>query len=295
VLLLAQSFIFAAFALSLFLLLADGGIVSFGHAAFLAGGAYAVAVATTKWEVPVGLAFLLAPVICAVLATIIGWLSVRLTALYFAMLTLAFGQFVYSVIARVDYFGGESGLTGIPSGVVGIDPDRFYYAGLIVLAFVFIVVHVVRRSPFGLALRATRENATRADFAGLSVPHVRLAAFIVSGALAGLAGALLAVTTGTVSADLGFWTQSGTVLVMILIGGMTSMWGPIIGAIALTYGQKYIAEATPEYWQIVLGAALIGLVLFLPGGVAGGLELLWNRMSARQRRSRTSGEPVAEG
>jgi branched-chain amino acid transport system permease protein len=294
VLLLAQSFIFAAFALSLFLLLADGGIVSFGHAAFLAGGAYAVAVATTKWEIPIGLAFLLAPVICAVLAAIIGWLSVRLTALYFAMLTLAFGQFVYSIIARVSYFGGESGLTGIPSGVIGIDPDRFYYAGLIVLAVVFAIIYAVRRSPFGLSLRATRENSTRADFAGLSVPHVRLAAVILSGALGGLAGALLAVTNGTVSPDLGFWTQSGTVLVMILIGGMTSMWGPIIGAIALTYGQKYIAEATPEYWQIVLGAALIGLVLFLPGGVTSGVEQLWKRAVALQRRRRPSGAPVAE-
>lgn len=294
VLLLAQAFIYAAFALSLFLLLADGGIVSFGHAAFLAAGAYGVAVATTKWNIPIGLAFLLAPVICAVLAAIIGWLSVRLTALYFAMLTLAFGQFVYSVIARVGYFGGESGLTGIPSGIVGIDPDRFYYAGLVVLAVVFVVIHLVRRAPFGLALRATRENATRADFAGLSVPRVRLAAFILSGALGGLAGALLAVTNGTVSPDLGFWTQSGTVLVMILIGGMTSMWGPIIGAIALTYGQKYIAEATPEYWQMVLGAALIGLVLFLPGGVAGGVEAAYRRLAPKPHRRGPTGEPVAE-
>lgn len=298
VLLLTEAMIYAAFALSLYLLLGDGGIVSFGHAAFLGAGAYTVGILTVKAELPVGLAFVCAPLVCAVLAVLIGWFSVRLTALYFAMLTMAFGQFLWAITARVDFFGGEEGIIGIPTGFLGIDPDRYYWAALAVLVFVFVVVWIVSRSPFGLALRATRDNSVRAEFSGLSVPLVRLGAFVIAGALAGVAGAMLAITNGAVSPEVGYWTQSGTVLIMVLIGGIRTIWGPVVGAFLLTYGERYIAEAVGSAWEIALGIALILLVLFMPGGVTGGISLAVEKLRGGRDRGRTPdarvGDPVAE-
>lgn len=278
-LLMSQTLIFAAFGLSLFLLLGDGGLVSFGHAAFLGIGAYTVGVGTVKWEIPLSLAWLLAPVAGAVLSLVVGWFSVRLSALYFAMLTLAFAQFLWAITMRVDFFGGEEGLIGVPTGRIGFDPVNFYYASFVVMLVVLAVVVVVRVSPFGLALRSTRENSVRAEFSGLNVPRVRLTAFVVAGALAGLTGAMLAVSNGAVSPEVGYFSQSETALIMVLLGGLRSVWGPLVGAFLFTYGEHYIARNF-DAWEIVVGVAVILVVLFVPGGVTGALGSIVERFRA---------------
>jgi len=283
-LLLTQTLIYAAFGLSLFLLLGDGGLVSFGHAAFLGVGAYTVGVATLKYELPLWQAWLLAPVVGAVASVVIGWFSVRLSALYFAMLTLAFAQFLWAVTLRVDFFGGEAGMIGIPTGPIGFDPVNFYYAALMTALAVLAVVVVVRVSPFGLTFRSTRENAVRAEYSGLSISTVRLVAFVVAGALAGLAGAMLAVANGAVSPEVGYFTQSETALIMVLLGGLRSVWGPILGAFALTYGEHYIAQSF-DAWETVVGIAVILIVLFLPGGITGTIGSALDRLRGDDRRS----------
>jgi branched-chain amino acid transport system permease protein len=279
-LLLTQTLIFAAFGLSLFLLLGDGGLVSFGHAAFLGIGAYTVGILTVKWELPLTLAWLLAPVAGAILSLVVGWFSVRLTALYFAMLTLAFGQFLWAITLRVDFFGGEAGLIGVPTGWIGFDPAKFYYAALVVMLIVLVAVVVVRSSPFGLTLRSTRENPLRAEFSGLNVSTVRLIGFVVAGALAGLAGAMLAVSNGAVSPEVAYFTQSEVALIMVLLGGLRSVWGPIVGAILFTFGEHYIARSF-DAWETVVGIAIILVVLFVPGGVTGTIGAAVDRLRER--------------
>ncbi len=290
-LLLAQTLIFAAFGLSLFLLLGDGGLVSFGHAAFLGTGAYTLGILTVRYEVPLALAWVLAPVAGALMAVLIGWFSVRLTALYFAMLTLAFGQFLWAIALRVDFFGGEAGLIGVPTGWLGFDPRTFYLASLAVMLVVLAAVVTVRLSPFGLALRSTRENALRAEFSGLKVQTIRLVSFVVAGALAGLAGAMLAVSNGAVSPEVAYFTQSEVALIMVLLGGLRSVWGPIVGAVLFTFGEHYIAESF-DAWEIVVGVAIILVVLFVPGGVTGTLADGLERL--RGRRTEVTG-PSADG
>jgi len=268
-------------AISLNFLIGFTGLVSLGHAVYLGVGAYAFAL-TTKNAYPsmwVGLAA--AGASCALLAWFMGVFCVRLAGLYFAMLTLAFSQVVYTVA----YYwrgvtGGDDGMLGIPKPEIGVpgmfsvslEPFvNFYYFVLVIVGALVFVAWRIARSPFGRVLEAIRENPERVEFIGLPTRRYKLIAFVVAGALGGFAGGLYAAFQGYISPDLLYWTQSGEIVLMTILGGMYSFLGPAFGAGMLLFIRDTVLNFM-EYWRIVVGGVLVLLVLFLPGGVLGFFE-----------------------
>jgi branched-chain amino acid transport system permease protein len=218
---------------------------------------------------------------------------VRLIKLYFAMLTLAFSQIVWAIAYKWnDMTGGDQGLPEIPfpdldwmSSVPGLSDlriaDRFYLLSLVLIAVSLAAMHRIVRSPFGRMLTAIRDNPERAAFIGVNVRLYELAAFVVAGTFAGLAGALYGIFSRGVFADYVFWSKSAEVMIMTLLGGMDYFWGPPVGALALVWLNQEITDYT-QYWSFVLGAILLVLLFVFPGGIVGGLDLLWTRVRNRR-------------
>ena len=267
-LLLTEIFIFSLFAVSFYVLLGYGGMLSFGHAAYYGIGAYTCALLLTKAELSVGLGILIAPFVTALAGIIIGWFCIRLTRLYFAMLTMAFGQLVWAVVFKSRFTGAGDGIVGIPAGSILKSTTNYYYFVGIILLVTFLLIQMLGRSCFGLALQASRDNIDRAKFVGLNVKRHQLIAFTIAAFFAGLAGALLAVMNRAVFPDLLYWTYSGEVLVVSLLGGIGTLYGPILGTTILTLLAKYIADYT-IYWGFILGILLTVIVIFMPGGITG--------------------------
>jgi branched-chain amino acid transport system permease protein len=277
-----QIVIDALFAVSLNLLLGTTGLVSFGHVAFFGVGAYVCGILMKTYEVPFVLAFPAAGLGAGAFALVSGYFCVRLIKLYFAMLTLAFSQIVWAVAYKWnDVTGGDQGLPEIPypnldwiSAIPGFGDlrigDRFYLLSLVLVAVAFTVLHQIVRSPFGRMLTTIRDNPERAAFIGLNVRGYQLAAFVVAGSFAGLAGALYGLFSRGVFADYVFWSKSAEVIIMTILGGMDYFWGPPVGALALVWLNQQITDYT-EYWPFVLGAILLVLLFALPGGIVGGL------------------------
>jgi branched-chain amino acid transport system permease protein len=269
------------FAASLHFIMGPAGLHSFGHAAYLGLGAYAAAILVLQLGVSAEVALLAAPLITAVVAMPLAWFAVRLSGVYLAMLTLAFAQIVWSVCFQWDSFtGGSNGLTGVwPSPWLQDKPA--YYA--LTLTCVVLGVWVLRRlmaSPLGFALRASRDSVARAHAIGLNVARLQWAGFVIAAAWAGLAGALLAFSKGSISPDVLGVGKSVDALIMVLLGGVESAIGPLVGALSFTVLQDSLARST-EYWRAVMGAVMLLLVLVFPQGIAGGLHLLWTRLHAR--------------
>jgi len=269
----------ALLALSFNLLFGMTGLLSFGHAAFYAAGAYGTAL-LLRAGAPLLPAVLAGALCAAVLAAVVGAFCVRHTRVYFSMLTLAFGMFVYAIVWKwTDVTGGDDGLVGIPRARLGLPgpfdlnlaPLRNYYwfAAVLVLASAGLL-HRLSRSPLGLALRAIRENAERAEFSGIRVRRTIFLAFVVAGAFAGLAGALLAPLEQTVSPGTAHWTKSAEPVMAALIGGPLSWAGPIAGA-AVYLGLKELIVRYTEYWLLVFGLVLLGTVLAFREGLVGAL------------------------
>lgn len=277
-----QIVIDALFAVSLNLLLGTTGLVSFGHVAFFGVGAYVCGILMKTYEVPFVLAFPAAGLGAGAFALVSGYFCVRLIKLYFAMLTLAFSQIVWAVAYKWnDVTGGDQGLPEIPypnldwiSAIPGFGDlrigDRFYLLSLVLVAVAIAVLHQIVRSPFGRMLTTIRDNPERAAFIGLNVRAYQLAAFVVAGSFAGLAGALYGLFSRGVFADYVFWSKSAEVIIMTILGGMDYFWGPPVGALALVWLNQQITDYT-EYWPFVLGAILLVLLFALPGGIVGGL------------------------
>ncbi|HXZ50591.1 MAG TPA: branched-chain amino acid ABC transporter permease [Burkholderiales bacterium] len=276
--LLRRVMIFAIAAVSLDLILGYGGMVSFGHAAYLGVGAYAVTILAVygvhsgivQWAVAIGASMLL--------ALAIGAISVRTSGIYFIMITLAFTQMLYYLGISLDVYGGDNGMR-LPlrsqfGGLIDLaSGTQFYY---LVLALLVLVVLLVRRlvdSRFGMVIRAARSNEARTRAIGLSPYSYRLAAFVVSGGICGLAGALLINHTAYLTPDFMHWTRSGDILFMVILGGIGSTVGPVLGALVLLVLENALSNWT-EHWQIVLGPLLVLVVLFARRGLAG---LLWRR------------------
>ena len=268
-------FAFALFAASLHLLMGLGGMVSFGHAAYFGLGAYGAALLLKGEGWPMPLAFLAAPAVAAVAAAIFGYFSVRLTSIYFAMLTLAFAQIVYAVVHQWDAVtGGDNGVLSVWPPPWLKSPVRYYYWALVFVGAGVILLRLVAASPFGLALRAVRDHARRAEAVGINIRALQWTAFVVAGFFAGLAGAVFAFLKGSVFPVYAESPMSVQPLVMVLLGGVGAPSGPLIGAAAYKLLDTVITRYT-DYWQAGLGGILIALVLVFPRGIAGVLD--WRR------------------
>ncbi|HBH02135.1 MAG TPA: branched-chain amino acid ABC transporter permease [Candidatus Rokubacteria bacterium] len=275
--------ILALFAVSLNLLLGYTGLVSFGHAAYFGVGAYTTGLLMKKAGVPFVLAFPAAGVLAGLLALVFGFFCVRLTKIYFAMLTLAFAQIVWAICFKWnDLTGGEQGMPEIPYPdlawlerlpLVGElrTSDHFYLLTVVLVALCFWLLRRVVGSPFGRILTTIRENPERAEFIGVHVRRWELLAFVLAGAFAGLAGGLFGIFNRGVFPDFIYWTKSSEVLIMAILGGMGYFYGPAVGALVLLVLNQQITSYT-EYWPFVLGSILIVLLFAFPGGLVGALD-----------------------
>lgn len=261
--------IMALFATSFNLLLGYGGMLSFGHAGFYAVGAYTVAVLMRKVAVPFALALLAAPVVTALVAAVVGFFCVRLRGFYFSILTLAFGQLIWGVIFKWNALTeGDDGIVGIAAPALLASSEGSYYFTLGVTAGCLWLLWAIVESPFGRTLLAIRENAERVQFVGVDVNRLRLLAFVLSATFSGVAGALYAPFNGSVFPTFAFWTKSGEVVMMAILGGMYTFLGPAVGAAIMLALDQTISIYT-EYSPFVLGMVLLVLVLFFPAGIVG--------------------------
>jgi branched-chain amino acid transport system permease protein len=270
------------FATSLHFIMGPGGMHSFGHAAYFGLGAYGAALMVKFLAAPTGLALAAAPAAALVGGLLFGWFAVRLAGVYLAMLTLAFAQIVWSILFQWQE------VTGGSNGVLGIWPDfpfdsraAFY---LLTLALVVVGVVLLRCflfAPFGYAMRAGRDSALRAEAIGIDVKRVHWLGFAVAGAFAGVAGGLFAFAKGTISPDVGWVSRSIDAMVMVLLGGIQTLSGPIVGAAVFTILQDNVMRET-AFWRGLLGAVILLLVLVFPGGIVGALG---KRFAARSKRA----------
>ena len=296
---LAEIAIFAILAMSLDLLVGYAGLVSLGHAAFFAVGAYATAAFTVFLGWPVSAALPASVACAAALAGIAGVFVIRVGGVFFIMITLALGQMVYAYFFKASEFGKDDGMAGIPRpdlamlGLDAADPQVFSALALIAAVAVWALLGMVVRSPFGAMLVAIHRNEGRVRALGCPVRRYKLAAFVLAGAIGGLAGSLVAQHSGFVSPDLGFWTVSGEVLIMVIIGGMGSLVGAALGAVMmvllrheLSHGAFWEALGLPadlaSYWQFVMGLFFIAIVLLAGDGLYGRLATMWRWARARR-------------
>ncbi|AIJ44434.1 ABC transporter permease [Comamonas testosteroni TK102] len=281
--LLADIFVAALFASSLHFILGPGGMHSFGHAAYFGLGAYGAALLVRTLDLPMEAALLLGPLAAAAGALLYGWFCVRLSGVYLTMLTLAFAQISWAIVFQWDDFtGGSNGLTGVWPPEWASQGPAFYWLALGICALGIYLLRRLLFSPLGYALRASRDSALRADAIGIDVRRIQWTAFVIAGLFAGLAGALFAFSKGGVAPDAMSVTKSVDALVMVLLGGVQTLAGPVVGAAAFTWLHDTVARNT-EYWRALMGATMLFLVLLAPQGIAGYAQLLWSRVSARDQ------------
>jgi len=265
--------ILAIAAVSLNLILGYGGLVSFGHAAYLGIGAYAVGIlgfygVTNGW-----IQWAVAITASALVALAIGAVSIRTSGIYFIMITLAFTQMLYYLGISIAEFGGDDGMRlkakSQFAGLVDLnDPVAFYYVVLLLMLLAVFLTYKIVKSRFGMVLRATKSNEARSRAIGFSPYPYRLAAFVIAGAMCGLAGALYANHTNYITPGLMSWQQSGDIMFMVILGGMASTAGPVLGAFALLLVEDLLSGWT-QHWQVILGPLLILSVIFFRRGLAG--------------------------
>jgi len=267
--LLTDVLVFALFAVSLHFLLGPGGMVSFGHAAYFGLGAYGAALLVLRAGLPMEIALLLAPLAALAGAALFGWFCVRLSGIYLAMLTLAFAQIVWSIAFQWDTVtGGSNGLVGVwPASWLG-SRAAYYLATLSLCALAVGAVWRVVGSPFGHALRASRDSPLRAEAIGIDVRAQQWTAFIIAGAFAGLAGSLYAFSKGSISPETLSVPRSVDGLVMVLLGGVQTLTGPVWGAALFTWLEDSVSRDV-AYWRAAIGAVVLLLVLAFPIGIAG--------------------------
>lgn len=283
--LLTEVLIWALFALSLDFVMGYAGLVSLGHALFYGLGAYAAVLTLMHLTPSTFVALAVAILICTVVAWVIGYLSIRVSGVYFAMITLAFAQLFYNLVFKFEWTGGSDGLFGADAlyGIAGVwvaledlefavgpvefdEGVLFYYFLLVVVAASYLLARRLMSAPFGSVLQSIRESEQRAEFVGYDVTTYKRRAFVVSGGLAGLAGGLFAVHNGYVAPSFLHWLNSGEVIVMTVLGGMGTLYGPMIGA-GVFIGFKDLLSSYIAQWQLVLGTIFVLFVLFLPEGL----------------------------
>ncbi len=276
--LIARIMIFAIAAVSLDLILGHGGMVSFGHAAYMGIGAYAVGV-LSYYGIDNG--FLQVPLAlgaAALIGLVFGALSLRTSGVYFIMITLAFAQMLYFLAISLEEFGGDDGMSSMRSEFSGLidmyDTVQFYYLIFTILVLVLFGLHRLVLSRFGMVIRASRSNEKRMHAVGFPTFRYKLAAFTIASTICGLAGVLFANLNEFVSPDVMHWTHSGEIMIMVIMGGMGTLIGPVLGATAFLLLEEYLPEWMEmavtnggEHWAIIMGPILIAIVLFGRGGI----------------------------
>jgi branched-chain amino acid transport system permease protein len=286
--------IFGLFAMSFNLLYGYMGQISFGHAAFFGVGAYATAMVFTRLKTAGGeiamldffLSLLAGPPVAAFAALIVGFFCVRLTGIYFAMLSLAFGELLfYVVFSWYSFTKGDDGIQGLLPPTFFRDAVNFYYLTLAVATLALLAMWRITESPFGYIMRTLRDNQRRAAFLGINVRLHMLVNFVIAGGFAGLAGALWGPFSRSVNPGLLGWEESGVAVFMTLIGGAGSYVGPMLGSVIYTLLQAVVKMYT-VYWPLTIGTIILLIVLFAPGGVLGLIE---KRIKARRGRATAAG------
>ena len=276
--LIARIMIFAIAAVSLDLILGHGGMVSFGHAAYMGVGAYVVGV-LSYYGIDNG--FLQIPLAlgaAALIGLVFGALSLRTSGVYFIMITLAFAQMLYFLAISLEEFGGDDGMSSMRSEFSGLidmyDTVQFYYLIFTILVLVLFGLHRLVLSRFGMVIRASRSNEKRMHAVGFPTFRYKLAAFTIASTICGLAGVLFANLNEFVSPDVMHWTHSGEIMIMVIMGGMGTLIGPVLGATAFLLLEEYLPEWMEmavtnggEHWAIIMGPILIAIVLFGRGGI----------------------------
>lgn len=281
---LTEILVFGLFAMSLDIIVGYTGLPSFGHAAFFGLGAYATAVLSAKLGVSnLGITLLATLGLCVVAALIVGWLAIRTAGVYFLMLTLAFAQMIFAGAQKwTQLTGGTNGLPGVRKPAIFIpllvptDPKAFYFLVLAVFALSFFLLHRLVNSPFGRSLVGIRENEIRMRAMGYNVRAYKLTAFVIASTFGGVAGLMYAYFNNFVSPTDVYWTVSGTVLLMVLIGGAGTLIGPVLGAAFFLVLQNALSSLT-ERWPIILGAVFIIFIMFVRNGLVG----IWTTASAK--------------
>jgi len=277
--------IYAIAATSLNLVLGYGGMLSFGHAAFVGAGAYVASILVAEGVASAWIGWPAAVAVSALLAWIIGAISLRTRGVYFIMITLAFAQMMFYLVNSMKAYGGDEGLTLPRRAELGLGLDLgnevvFYYVVLVILLAALYALHRLVHSRFGRVMIAIRENAARAEALGLPVYRYQLLCFVIAGAAGGFAGALLASHGKYVNPNVLHWLQSGTLMIMVILGGVGRLWGGVIGAAVLLglehliadYPLPWLAQLAPNYQQhssLGVGLVLLVIVLFAPQGIAG--------------------------
>jgi branched-chain amino acid transport system permease protein len=286
--LITEIAILAILAMSLDLLVGFAGMVSLGHAAFYGIGAYGIAAFTTMLGWSPGAAMAVAVAASAAAAMVVGAVAVRLGGIFFIMVTLAIGEAVHAYLFKARAFGGDDGLAGIAHldlSMIGVDladPSAFAAFALVVAALAYAVLEMVVRSPFGRLLVAIHQNERRARALGCRVERVKLGAFTLAGALAGLAGTLTAQHTGFISPELLAWTVSGEALIVVIVGGMSSLVGPAVGAAVIVLAKHWVSDWT-NYWMLGMGGAFIAVVVLMPNGIYAALGTVRRRLHRAAR------------
>ena len=286
-----RAMLLGIFALGYNLLLGQTGLLSFGHGAFYAAGAYALGLCSLHLSDHPLLGLAVGVAAAAVLAAVVGFLSVRSTEVYFSMLTLAFGMMVFALVwSGGELTGGDDGLVGIARRPIALPgglavpiarESQFYFLVLALFGGSVWLAARLRGSPFGLVLAGIRENATRVEFAGVPVRRYRLAVFVVSAAFAGLAGALEALLEGTARPFMAHWTHSADPILVTLLGGMGTLTGPLVGSLLFVALREAIQRFT-EHWMLGFGVVLLLTVGVFRGGVVGTLQQLAARRAERR-------------
>ncbi|ADU34434.1 ABC transporter permease [Variovorax paradoxus] len=270
----------ALFATSLHFIMGPAGMHSFGHAAYFGLGAYGAALLVRSLHLPMEIALIVAPVVAALGALVYGWFAVRLSGVYLAMLTLAFAQITWAITYQWDSFtGGSNGLTGVWPSEWLSNKQAYYWLTLVLVGAGVWWLRRVLFSPFGYALRAGRDSVLRADAIGIDVKRMQWMAFVIAGTVAGLAGALYAFSKGSISPESLSVGKSVDGLVMVLLGGIQTLAGPVVGAVTFTWLHDTVARNT-DYWRAMLGAIILILVLLFPQGIAGSVKQLADRWRA---------------
>jgi branched-chain amino acid transport system permease protein len=290
-------FTLALFALSLNLLLGYGGMVSFGHAAYYAMGAYAAAILVKRADVAMPLALAAAPFFAAAGAAVLGAFAVRLSGIAFAMLTLAFSQVVYAVVFKwTGFTGGDDGIQGVwPIKALAAPPvsNNYYYLTLGVVLLCTLLLYLLVNSPFGYTLRAIRENPRRAEMAGVNVRLHQWVAFVIAGFFAGVSGALFVFFQGSVNPDYTGIFRNADPLIAALLGGVHHFLGPALGALVYKVIFFYVGREFPFLFHLVVGAVLVVVVLLFPSGILGFVqERRWRSLVPKRK---PAAAPIAAG
>ncbi|RJF96013.1 ABC transporter permease [Noviherbaspirillum saxi] len=273
----------ALFAVALHFIMGPAGMHSFGHAAYFGLGAYGAALLVRSAGLPMEAALILAPLVAAAGALVYGWFCVRLSGVYLAMLTLAFAQITWAICYQWDSVtGGSNGLTGVWPAPWLSDKTSYYYVTLAIVAGGVLLLRRILFSPFGYAMRASRDSALRADAIGMDVKRVQWVAFVLAGAAAGAAGALYAFSKGSISPETLYVGKSVDGIVMVMLGGIQTLIGPVVGAVTFNWLHDTVARNT-DYWRAMLGGIILLLVLLFPQGIAGfARQLFDSRREAKE-------------